>query len=61
MFRMIQERRYEEPIRFFGGDVPKQTQEYKKQRLLQLVECECGEICLMKDAYDHISRICHNF
>ena len=55
MLKMFQERIYEEPVRFFGGDgrspssgrscddIPKQIQEYRKQRLQQLVDCECGE------------------
>ena len=68
---MFQERIYEEPVRFFGDDgrspssgrsrddIPKQIQEYRKQRLQQLVECECGETFLMKDAPDHIESNCH--
>ena len=56
---MIQERIYEEPVRFFGSDIPKQVQEYRKQRLQQLVECECGETFLMKDAVNHIESDCH--
>ena len=56
---MIQERIYEEPVRFFGSDIPKQIQEYRKQRLQQLVECECGETFLMKDATNHIESDCH--
>ena len=44
MLKMIKERIYEEPVRFFGcDDIPKQIEEYRKQRLQQLVECECGE------------------
>ena len=53
---MIQERIYEEPVRFFGSDIPKQIQEYRKQRLQQLVECETF---LMKDATNHIESDCH--
>ena len=56
---MIQERIYEEPVWFFGSDIPKQIQEYRKQRLQQLVECECGETFLMKDATNHIESDCH--
>ena len=56
---MIQERIYEEPVRSFGSDIPKQIQEYRKQRLQQLVECECGETFLMKDAANHIESDCH--
>ena len=59
MLKMIQERIYEEPVRFFGSDIPKQIQEYRKQRLQQLVECECGETFLMKDATNHIESDCH--
>ena len=59
MLQMFQERIYEEPVRFFGGDIPKQIQEYRKQRLQQLVECKCGETFLMKDAPDHIESNCH--
>ena len=70
MLKMLQERIYEEPVRFFGGDerspssgrscgdIPKQIQEYRKQRLHQLVECECCET-LMKDAPNHIESDCH--
>ena len=56
---MFQERIHEEPVRFFGSDIPKQIQEYRKQRLQQLVECECGETFLMKDAANHIESDCH--
>ena len=56
---MFQERIYEEPVRFFGSYIPKQIQEYRKQRLQQLVECECGETFLMKDAANHIESDCH--
>ena len=56
---MFQERIYEEPVRFFGSDIPKQIQEYRKQRLQQLVECECGETFLMKDATNHIESDRH--
>ena len=59
MLEMFQERIYEEPVRFFGSDIPKQIQEYRKQRLQQLVECECGETFLMKDATNHIESDCH--
>ena len=59
MLKMFQERIYEEPVRFFGSDIPKQIQEYRKQRLQQLVECECGETFLMKDATNHIESDCH--
>ena len=43
MLKMFQERIYEQPVRFLGDDIPKQIQEYRKQRLQQLVKCECGE------------------
>ena len=56
---MFQERIYEEPVRLFGNDIPNQIQEYRKQRLQQLVERECGETCLMKDAPNHIESDCH--
>ena len=57
---MVQERIYEEPIRFFGcNNVPKQIQEYRKQRLQQLVECECGDFFLMKDTANHVESDCH--
>ena len=71
MLQMFQERIYEEPVRFCGDDgrspssgrsrddIPKQIQEYRKQRLQQLVECECGETFLMKDAPHHIESNCH--
>ena len=59
MLKMFQERVYEEPVRFFGNDIPKQIQEYRKQRLQQLVGCECGETFLMKDAPNHIESDCH--
>ena len=59
MLKMIQERIYEEPVRFFGGDIPKQIQEYRKQRLQQFSECECGETFLMKDAHDHVESNCY--
>ena len=59
MLKMFQERIYEEPGSFFGNDIPKQIQEYRKQRLQQLVECECGETFLMKDATNHIESDYH--
>ena len=59
MLKMFQERIYEEPVRFFGSDIPKQIQEYRKQRLQQFVECECGETFLMKDATNHMESDYH--